>query len=93
MPTYDYVCHACSHRFEEFQSMTAAPLTKCPSCNKPTLERLIGTGAGVIFKGSGFYQTDYKGASPSGADQKSAGGCQPTCGTPDAPPGCGMKKG
>lgn len=63
MPTYDYVCKACGHRFEEFQSMSADPLKKCPQCNKNQLERLIGTGAGVIFKGSGFYETDYRGDS------------------------------
>lgn len=60
MPTYAYECAACGHRFEEFQTMTAAPLRKCPSCAKPKLQRLIGAGAGVIFKGSGFYETDYK---------------------------------
>jgi len=61
MPTYDYACSACGHRFEEFQSMSAAALKKCPACKKLKLERLIGTGAGVIFKGSGFYETDYRG--------------------------------
>lgn len=60
MPTYDYACQACGHAFEEFQSMTARPLKKCPSCGKMKLRRLIGTGAGVIFKGSGFYETDYR---------------------------------
>ena len=60
MPTYDYVCDACSHEFEAFHSITAKPLRKCPECGKPKLKRLIGTGAGVIFKGSGFYETDYK---------------------------------
>lgn len=60
MPTYDYVCDACQHAFEEFQSMTAAPLKKCPACSKNKLRRLIGTGAGIIFKGSGFYETDYR---------------------------------
>ena len=60
MPTYDYVCNACEHEFEEFQSITAKPLRKCPSCGKTRLKRLIGTGAGVIFKGSGFYETDYR---------------------------------
>ena len=63
MPTYDYVCKACGHRFEEFQSMSADPLKKCPQCHKNKLKRLIGTGAGVIFKGSGFYETDYRGDS------------------------------
>jgi putative FmdB family regulatory protein len=60
MPTYDYLCEACGHRFEEFQTMTAKVLRKCPACGKSKLERLIGAGAGVIFKGSGFYQTDYR---------------------------------
>lgn len=60
MPTYDYVCDACEHAFEEFQSMTAKVLKKCPECGKLKLRRLIGTGAGVIFKGGGFYETDYR---------------------------------
>jgi putative FmdB family regulatory protein len=60
MPTYDYVCDACGHAFEEFQSMKDAALRVCPKCGKPKLRRLIGTGAGIIFKGTGFYQTDYK---------------------------------
>jgi putative FmdB family regulatory protein len=60
MPTYDYRCKACNHKFEEFQSMTAPVLKKCPKCGKATLERLIGIGAAVVFKGSGFYQTDYR---------------------------------
>jgi putative FmdB family regulatory protein len=60
MPTYDYRCTACKHEFEEFQSMSAKPLKKCPACSKNTLERLIGTGAALVFKGSGFYQTDYR---------------------------------
>ncbi|MCA8974550.1 MAG: zinc ribbon domain-containing protein [Planctomycetes bacterium] len=61
MPTYDYLCTACGHRFEEFQTMSAKPLKKCPECHKRALDRLIGAGAGVIFKGSGFYTTDYRG--------------------------------
>lgn len=60
MPTYDYRCKSCKHAFEEFQSMTAKVLKKCPACGKPALERLIGTGAALVFKGSGFYQTDYR---------------------------------
>ena len=59
MPTYDYECRACGHRFEEFQSITEPPLTECPSCGGE-VRRLIGTGAGILFKGSGFYQTDYR---------------------------------
>ena len=60
MPTYDYRCQACNHKFEEFQSITAKTLRKCPECGKLKLQRLIGIGAGVIFKGSGFYETDYR---------------------------------
>ncbi len=60
MPTYEYICDACGHELEEFQSITAKPLKKCPSCGKNKLTRQIGTGAGIIFKGSGFYETDYR---------------------------------
>lgn len=69
MPTYDYQCAACEHAWEEFQSITAKPKRKCPDCGKLKAKRLIGTGAGVIFKGSGFYQTDYRSSSyKKGAD-------------------------
>ena len=60
MPTYDYKCDACGHAFEKFQSIKAGPIRKCPACAKRKVRRLIGTGGGVIFKGSGFYQTDYR---------------------------------
>lgn len=60
MPTYDYECEACDHKFELFQSISADPEKKCPKCKKMKLRRLIGTGAAVVFKGSGFYQTDYR---------------------------------
>jgi putative FmdB family regulatory protein len=60
MPTYEYKCDACGHSFEKFQSMTAAPIKKCPKCGKRKVRRLIGMGAGLIFKGSGFYITDYR---------------------------------
>jgi putative FmdB family regulatory protein len=60
MPTYDYECDACGHRFELYQSISADPERKCPACKKLKLRRLIGTGAAVVFKGSGFYQTDYR---------------------------------
>lgn len=59
MPTYDYECRKCGHRFERFQSITAAPVKTCPKC-KGRVARLLSGGAGIIFKGSGFYQTDYK---------------------------------
>lgn len=61
MPNYDYECTKCGHTFEAFQKMTDAKLTKCPEC-KGRVKRLIGSGTGIIFKGSGFYQTDYKNA-------------------------------
>jgi putative FmdB family regulatory protein len=60
MPTYEYQCNACGHRFDELQSFSDAPLKKCPKCKKNKLQRLIGTGAAILFKGSGFYQTDYR---------------------------------
>jgi len=60
MPTYEYKCKSCGQKFEKFQSITAAPIKKCPHCGKNTAQRLIGTGAGLIFKGSGFYITDYR---------------------------------
>ena len=59
MPTYDYECHDCGHHFEAFQSMSADPLTNCPECDG-SVQRLLGGGAGFLFKGSGFYQTDYR---------------------------------
>ena len=60
MPTYDYQCQACGHTFDELQSFSAPPLTKCPACKKNKLERLFGGGGAIIFKGSGFYETDYR---------------------------------
>lgn len=65
MPTYEYECEHCGHKFEKFQSMTEAPIKKCPQCQKLKAKRLIGSGAGIIFKGPGFYATDYrKGSAP-----------------------------
>ena len=72
MPTYDYVCDECGHRFERFQRMSEGNLRKCPECGRLKLKRLMGTGAGVIFKGSGFYETDYKRKSPNGTARKSS---------------------
>src|SRR5207302_7532233 len=60
MPTYEYQCDACEHNFDEFQSMSEEPLKKCPKCGKKKLRRVFGGGAAIIFKGSGFYQTDYR---------------------------------
>ncbi|MCX6134087.1 MAG: zinc ribbon domain-containing protein [Ignavibacteriales bacterium] len=73
MPTYDYKCKECGHLFEEFQSMSSDFLVTCPSCGKPGLVRLMAGGAGLVFKGSGFYLTDYKkaGSSTSSSNSKS----------------------
>src|SRR6266576_949778 len=60
MPTYEYKCEACGHKFEKFQSIKSGPIRKCPKCGKNKVRRLISTGAGLIFKGSGFYITDYR---------------------------------
>ena len=84
MPTYQYECQACGHEFEELQGMSDAKLTKCPKCHKNKLARLIGGGSGMIFKGSGFYETDYKKKSPSSdkADAPKAapkGACGGSC--------------
>jgi len=64
MPTYEYACQKCGPQFEQFQSMRDEPLKKCPQCKKPALKRLVGGGAGLIFKGTGFYITDYKNKGP-----------------------------
>ncbi|MGH8018624.1 MAG: FmdB family zinc ribbon protein [Opitutaceae bacterium] len=77
MPTYEYACRSCAEVFDVYQSMRDAPLTSCPKCGKPGLKRLIGRGAGIIFKGSGFYETDYKRAgqkSEAGATKAESGG-------------------
>ena len=69
MPTYEYRCNACDNKWDEFQSMTSAPTKKCPKCKKVKAERIISAGGGIIFKGSGFYQTDYRSDSyKKGAD-------------------------
>jgi putative FmdB family regulatory protein len=60
MPTYDYICDACTHEFEAFELITSQPQTECPICKVPRLRRKIGPGAAILFKGSGFYQTDYR---------------------------------
>src|ERR1700733_7318931 len=60
MPTYDYICDSCGHEFEAFESIMAPSRTECPECKLPKLRRKIGPGAAILFKGSGFYQTDYR---------------------------------
>jgi len=78
MPTYPYQCKNCGHELEELQGMNDPPLIHCPACNKDTLVRVMGTGGGLIFKGSGFYLTDYKKGSSSPA-------ATPTPKKPDPP--------
>lgn len=70
MPTYEYTCEKCRYKFEQFQSIKARPLRTCPKCGRKNLKRLIGAGAGVIFKGSGFYETDYRSESYKKAEKK-----------------------
>ncbi len=72
MPTYEYKCQHCNHRFEVFQKITEEPLTECTRCHGP-VKRLIGPGAGLLFKGSGFYITDYRSESYKQAEKKAAG--------------------
>jgi len=77
MPTYDYVCDACQHEFELFQSIKDNAIRKCPKCKRLKLRRLIGPGAAIVFKGSGFYQTDYRSESykkAAAADKSGAAG-------------------
>jgi len=69
MPTYEYECLKCGHHFEKFQSMTDEPVKRCPEC-RCKVKRLLGIGAGIIFKGSGFYQTDYRSESYSEGARK-----------------------
>ncbi len=86
MPTYQYECDACNYSFEELQSMLDEKLKKCPKCGKMKLHRLIGSGSGIIFKGSGFYETDYKRksetapckSSESSGSKKGAPACDPS---------------
>ncbi len=73
MPTYEYLCDACEHQFEKFQSMKDDPIRTCPDCKRKKLRRLIGFGAGILFKGSGFYQTDYRSKGYQDAVKKDKG--------------------
>ena len=84
MPTYEYECKSCGHAFEKFQTMSAKPLSKCPECGK-ALRRIIGQGAGIIFKGSGFYATDYRKNSCKENKKSDSSGPKPSCaGCPQA---------
>jgi putative FmdB family regulatory protein len=105
MPTYEYQCDACQHNFDEFQSFSDKPLKKCPKCRKSKLRRVFGAGAAVIFKGSGFYQTDYRsdsyksaakaeqdGAKPSAGDKTATNGTPATSKTTEPANGAGGKE-
>ncbi len=70
MPTYEYECKNCGHHLDAFQRMSDKPLTDCPACHQPALKRKISAGAGIIFKGSGFYQTDYRSSDYKKASEK-----------------------
>jgi putative FmdB family regulatory protein len=75
LPTYEYQCQKCGHRFSEFQKITDPPMKNCPKCRKRNcVEQIISGGSGVIFKGSGFYATDYKGKSPNSSPPSSGDG-------------------
>lgn len=76
MPTYEYRCEACGSRFERFQKMSDEPVETCPECGEPEAERLMSAGAGLVFKGSGFYETDYKKAERGEAPGEDASGAE-----------------
>jgi putative FmdB family regulatory protein len=86
MPTYEYKCEACGYAFERFHSMSAEPIKRCPECGKAKVKRLIGTGAGLIFKGSGFYITDYRDKSYTDKAKAESGGGSSTETKTDAKP-------
>ena len=89
MPTYEYVCDACKHEFEKFHSILAAPEKVCPKCRKRKVRRKIGIGAGVLFKGTGFYETDYRSdgySKAAEADRKSSESPKPADAKSDAKP-------
>lgn len=99
MPTYEYRCNACGHEFEQFQSITADAIKVCPKCKKKTVQRLLSGGAGLIFKGSGFYITDYRSdsyknaakAESGGGEKKSDGGSKSEPAKTDSKPAAAAK--
>jgi putative FmdB family regulatory protein len=101
MPTYDYLCDECGHEFEVYESITAEPRKDCPECSRATLRRKIGPGAAILFKGSGFYQTDYRSESykkaakadkPSDGAAKSSGDSASPSSTPTGDGGSAAPK-
>jgi putative FmdB family regulatory protein len=93
MPTYDYVCDGCDHRFEEMQSFSAQPLKTCPSCGTEKLRRLFGTGAAILFKGGGFYETDYRSDAYKSAAKSESEAPKPTTTEKPASGGSGASPG
>ena len=81
MPTYDYICDACGHEFEAFEPITSTPQNICPACQEAKLRRKIGPGAAILFKGSGFYQTDYRSDSYKKAAKADTTGGGPSTGS------------
>ena len=86
MPTYDYVCDSCGHEFEAFESIKSDPQTDCPECKDLKLRRKIGPGAAILFKGSGFYQTDYRSESYKKAAQAEKSSSEPAKPSGDSKP-------
>jgi len=84
MPTYEYLCTKCGHEMEAFQSMKDEPLARCPACKKSALKRKVGGGAGLIFKGTGFYITDYKNKPAAKSGAGAAKSSAPTISKPAA---------
>lgn len=91
MPTYEYKCRACGHEFEEFQPISAKPVRKCPQCGKLAVNRLISTGGGIIFRGSGFYETDYRSESYKAEAKKESDNGKPAAATDTHPSGTAKK--
>lgn len=92
MPTYEYECSFCAHRFEVFQSMSEERLKECPQCKRQGLERLIGMGSGVIFKGKGFYATDYRKQESASKDEGQDGSSHKPCSSDCCQTSCPLKK-
>ncbi len=86
MPTYDYICDACQHEFEAYESIKADSQTVCPTCHEPKLRRKIGAGAAILFKGSGFYQTDYRSESYKKGAQADKTASEPAKPAESSPP-------
>lgn len=93
MPTYEYQCDACEHNFDDFQSINDKPLKKCPKCGKSKLRRVFGTGAAILFKGSGFYQTDYRSESYKAAAKAEQEAAKPATDAKDSANGKADKAG